>query len=289
MSKLSLRTTDLSPPSPDAERDSWREPAFQHKLEQFNPGMVWLDGNQCISAINDVAINILAPAVKASMGILPEALIGSNILQVHPPKSREKIEFLLRSNGEHGQHAHPPASPGHGFGMFSPPPVAMMINIPERLLMIKVSQMMGANGIVGTCMIFYDLTEATTSPAAPPKTLGGQAEPRMLSRIPVYRRDRIVLVDVKDVARFEGNGHYTNIITPTEKYICNFSMAVLEERLNPEQFLRVHRSHIVNLDFAVELMRLDDGMMVVMPPGMGDPVPVSKNNLVKLKQRFGLI
>ncbi|HQT88168.1 MAG TPA: LytTR family DNA-binding domain-containing protein [Acidiphilium sp.] len=289
MPKLPSRTPDLSAASGDALRDSWRESAFQHKLEQFNPGMVWLDNNQCITALNDVAINILAPAVQASMGILPDSLIGSNILQVHPPKSREKIEFLLRSHGPHSQRSDGPGGNGHGGGMFSPPPVAMMINIPERLLMIKVSQMMGANGITGTCMIFYDLTEATTSPAASSPTHGERPEPRLLSRIPVYRRDRIVLVDVKDIARFEGNGHYTNIFTPTERYLCNFSMSVLEERLNPELFLRVHRSHIVNLNFAVELMRVDDGMLVIMPHGMGDPVPVSKNNLAKLKQRFGLV
>ncbi|HQT43972.1 MAG TPA: LytTR family DNA-binding domain-containing protein, partial [Halothiobacillus sp.] len=219
-----------------------------------------MDNNQCISALNDVALNILAPAVQASMGIMPESLIGSNILQVHPHKSREKIEFLLRSNGGHGQSTLPAGSHGHGRSMFSPPPVAMMINIPERLLMIKVSQMMGANGIAGTCMIFYDLTEATTSPAASSLTQGDRPEPRLLSRIPVYRRDRIVLVDVKDIARFESNGHYTNIITPTERYLCNFSMSVLEERLNEELFLRVHRGHIINLNFAVELMRVDDGM-----------------------------
>jgi hypothetical protein len=284
MSKPLTRTPDYNPLPVEADRESWRDSAFQHKLEQFNPGMVWLDGNQCITALNDVAIAILAPAVQASMGILPASLIGSNILQVHPPKSREKIEFLLRSNGPPGHIAPNP----HGHGMFSPPPVAMMINIPERLLMIKVSQMMGADGIAGTCMIFYDLTDATTSPASPSKTHGGPTEPRLLNRIPVYRRDRIVLVDVKDIARFEGSGHYTTIVTATERYLCNFSMAVLEERLNPEQFLRVHRSHIVNLDYAVELMRVDDGMMVVMPPGIGAPIPVSKNNLAKLKSRFFL-
>lgn len=259
----------------EPERDGRRDAAFQHKLEQFNPGMVWLDGEQRITALNDVAMQILVPLVQASMGIAAESLIGSNILNVHPPKSREKIEFLLRCNET---HAH---------GMFSPPPVAMMINIPDRLLMIKVSQMMGANGTAGTCMIFYDLTDATTAPA-PPSAAGAPEEPRLLSRIPVYRRDRIVLVDVRDIARFESDGHYTHIFTLNDRFMCNFSMAVLEQRLDPGNFLRVHRSHIINLDHVVELMRVDDGMMVVMPASVGDPVPVSKNNLGKLKSRFSL-
>jgi hypothetical protein len=254
------------PPDQEPRRDA----AFQHKLEQFNPGMVWLDSDQCITALNDVAMQILGPTVQASMGISPDSLIGANILRVHPPKSREKIEFLLRSNGAPGAK------------MFSPPPVAMMITIPDRLLMIKVSQMMGASGTAGTCMIFYDLTDATTA-------AGPAEEPRLLSKIPVYRRDRIVLVDVKDIARFESDGHYTNIFTSHDRFLCNFSMAVLEQRLDPEHFLRVHRSHIVNLDHVVELMRVDDGMLVVMPSGAGEPVPVSKNNLAKLKTRFGLV
>jgi len=259
--------------SPDPERETRRDAAFQHKLEQFNPGMVWLDAEQRITALNDVAMQILGPTVQASMGIDPGSLIGSNILNVHPPKSREKIEFLLRANGGNG-HAG------------SPPPVAMMITIPDRLLMIKVSRMTGANGAAGTCMIFYDLTDATTALA--PHEAGAPAEPRLLSRIPVYRRDRIVLVDVKEIIRFESDGHYTNIFTASDRYLCNFSMAVLEARLDNDQFLRVHRSHIINLNHAVELLRVDDGMMVVMPPGFGEPVPVSKNHLARLKLRFGL-
>lgn len=270
------------PPNTDFEawepqREIIRDAAFQRKLEQFNPGMVWLDENQCITALNDVALHILGPSAQASMGIAPDTLIGSNILQVHPPKSREKIEFLLRTRDTRSE------------AMFSPPPLAMMITIPDRLLMIKVSQMMGANGVAGTCMIFYDLTEATTAPSVLPKSPGASLKPRLLSRIPVYRHDRIVLVDVKDVGRFEGEGHYTNIVTFSERYLCNLSMSVLEERLDPEQFLRVHRSHIINLNYALALIRVDDGLLVAMPPGMGEPVPVSKNNLKKLKGRFGLL
>ena len=257
------------------DRDARQDHAFQHKLEQFNPGMVWLDNQQRITALNDVALQVLGPSVEESMGISPDALIGSDILQVHPPKSRAKIEFLLQAGAR-------------GPAMYSPPPLAMMINIPDRLLMVKVSQMMGLGGAAGTCMIFYDLTDATTAPPAPVKAEGAGQEHRLLFRIPVYRRDRIVLVDVKDIGRFEGEGHYTTIITSAERYLCNLSMSVLEERLDPAVFLRVHRSHIVNLSYAVELIRVDDGMLVAMPAGMGEPVPVSKNKLPMLKERFGL-
>lgn len=277
MSKLLKQISDFRLENMASDHDLLHDAAFQHKLEQFNPGMVWLDDHHCITALNDVALHILGPAAQASMGISPNTLIGSNILQIHPPKSREKIEFLLRTHDPRG-HTMP-----------SPPPLAMMITIPDRLLMIKVSQMAGATGNVGTCMIFYDLTDVTTTPFAPLKEPGATLEPRLLSRIPVYRRDRIVLVDVKDIGRFEGEGHYTKIVTSHDRYLCNLSMSVLEARLNPDQFLRVHRSHIINLHYALELIRAEDGLLVVMPTGMGDPVPVSKNNLAALKNRFGLL
>jgi hypothetical protein len=250
--------------------------AFHRKLGQFNPGMVWLDADNRIVAVNDVAMQVLGPLVQASMGISPDTLLGSNVLDLHPPRSREKIEFLLR--------AHPPV----GGTLRSPPPLAMMITVPDRLLMIKVSQMQGADGIAGTCMIFYDLTEEATTPPRAAANARDVAGPRLLSRIPVYRRDRIVLVDVKDVGRFDGEGHYTNIVTATDRYLCNLSMSVLETRLDPEHFMRVHRSHIVNLNYIAELVRFEDSLLAVMPPGMGEPIPVSRSKLPQLKACFGL-
>lgn len=42
--------------------------------------------------------------------------------------------------------------------------MTMMINIPDRVLLIKVAKMYGGTEDVGTCMIFYDLTDITTTP-----------------------------------------------------------------------------------------------------------------------------
>ncbi len=265
--------TDRGTPS----RNRTPTESFQHKLEQFNPGIVWLDEERRVTALNDVAIQVLQPAAEPSLGVALEAMFGVDVLALHPPKSREKIAFLL-GTGEGGPHGK------------SPPPQAMMINIPDRMLMIKVSQMMAADGRAGFCMIFYDLTDLTTAPPEAEAEPSAAAAPiRLLSRIPVYRHNRIVLVDVKDIGRLEGEGHYTTIVASQDRYLSNLSLSVLESRLDPARFLRVHRSHIVNLDYVTEILRQDDGFLVAFREPFGPAVPVSKQKLAALKERFGLV
>ncbi len=46
---------------------------------------------------------------------------------------------------------------------------------------------------------------------------------RQLSKIPVYRANRLVLIEVQDALRLESNDHYTWIVTSTDKYLSNLS------------------------------------------------------------------
>ena len=247
------------------------ESSFQHKLEQFNPGIVWLDHQNRVIALNDVAVQVLVPAARQVAEVPLENLFGIDVLMLHPPKSREKIKFLIRES--------------RASGHVSLPPLAMMINIPDRVLMIKVSHMVGAGDHLGTCMIFYDLTDITTAPhaAKSPEAL------RQLSRIPVYKQNRIVLIDVKDIMHFEGEGHYTMIHATTGHFLSNLSMSMLQARLDPQRFLRVHRSHIVNVDFVSEIVREGEGFAVGIGNAQGVPVPVSRNNVARVKEFFGLV
>jgi LytTR family transcriptional regulator, CO-responsive transcriptional regulator RcoM len=170
----------------------------------------------------------------------------------------------------------------------SPPPVAMMINIPDRILMIKVSKMAGINGTCGTCMIFYDVTDITTEPAQ--RRLGSQdPAPRRLFKIPVYRKNRVILIDLKDIVRFQGDGHYTTIVTKDDRYLSNLSLADLELRLDNSVYLRVHRSHIVSLPYAVELVRADESVNIVMADADRTPVPVSRSKAAQLKDLLGVV
>ncbi|MGS0893279.1 LytTR family transcriptional regulator DNA-binding domain-containing protein [Burkholderia stagnalis] len=249
---------------------------FQHKLEQFNPGMVWLDAGGRVTAFNDVAMQILGPAAEQSLGVAPDDLFGIDVLQLHPEKSRDKLRFLLQSHD------------AGGCPVKSPPPLAMMINIPDRILMIKVSKMSSRAGACGTCMIFYDVTDITTEPARHAPETQHQA-PRRLFKIPVYRLNRVILIDLKEIVRFQGDGHYTTIVTRDDRYLSNLSLADLELRLDNSIYLRVHRSHIVSLPYAVELAKTDEGVSLVMADEERTLVPVSRAKTAQLKELLGVV
>ena len=258
-------------------QDVGGDPSFQHKLEQFNPGIVWLDQSHRVTALNEVAMQVLLPAAHQATGVTAETLFGLDVLMMHPPKSREKIEFLI-GESETARHS---AS--------SLPPMAMMINIPDRVLMIKVSPMLGAGSQMGTCMIFYDLTEVTTAPQAQADHPPSSAALRQLSRIPVYKQNRIILVNVDEVMHFEGEGHYTTIHATSGQFLSNLSMSVLQARLDPERFLRVHRSHIVNMDHVSEIVTRADRSAIRVAGSQGPEVPISRNRLAEVKAFLGLV
>lgn len=266
-------------PAPTAKlptSESRHNETFQHKLEQFNPGMVWLDAQGHVTAFNDVAVQILGPAGEQSLGVSQDRLFGIDVIKLHPEKSRDKLRFLLQ--------ADEPA----GCPVKSPAPVAMMINIPDRILMIKVSKMMGSHGACGTCMIFYDVTDITTEPVELRQGSRVPA-PRRLFKIPVYQMNRVILIDLKDIVRFQGDGHYTTIVTKDEHYLSNLSLADLEQRLDSSVYLRVHRSHIVSLAYAVELVRAEESVNLVMADAQRTAVPVSRSRAAQLKEMLGVI
>jgi LytTR family transcriptional regulator, CO-responsive transcriptional regulator RcoM len=267
-----MKPLDYLTPATDARRAE----TFQHRLEQFNPGVVWLDEAGRVTAFNDVALQVLGPAGEQSLGVAQDDLFGIDVVQLHPEKSRDKLRFLLQSRDT------------QGCPVKSPPPLAMMINIPDRILMIKVSRMSNPSGACGSCMIFYDVTDLTTEPLADTPA-GAATPPRRLLKIPVYRKNRVILIDLKEIVRFQGDGHYTTIVTRDDRYLSNLSLADLELRLDSALFVRVHRSHIVSLTYAVELLKADDSVNLVMDDAERSVVPVSRARAAQLKELLGVI
>jgi two-component system, LytTR family, response regulator len=75
-----------------------------------------------------------------------------------------------------------------------------------------------------------------------------------LSRILVRDRGRIFPVATDEIAYLKSDMKYTLLAARGQTFIVRIALSEIEPRLNPERFVRVHRSAIVNLD-AVDSMK----------------------------------
>jgi len=89
--------------------------------------------------------------------------------------------------------------------------------------------------------------------------------------IPVRSLDRIVIVRTPAIQRLEADDNYVRIWAD-RMYLHKETLAGLCARLDPDQFLRIHRSHAVRIDSVRELvprlhgeylLRLDNGVQLV--------------------------
>jgi LytTR family transcriptional regulator, CO-responsive transcriptional regulator RcoM len=233
-------------------------------LERFEVGVVHLDDERRVVGMNDFARRVLPVQEMQPFNRM--------VLSFHPERSQPKVEFLL------DQAAVCPVA--------NPPPMTMIINIPERVLLIKVTRTSDARQApTGYVLVFYDITDVVA--AEPAGTTAGHTAPRRLQKIPTSQGQTIVFVEADDLLRLHSDGHYTRVVTAEGSRFCNLSIGDLETRLDPAHFMRVHRSHIVNLREVLQLERVE-GRLVLRLRGDGADVPVSRTSAAALMARLGI-
>lgn len=85
-----------------------------------------------------------------------------------------------------------------------------------------------------------------------------------VDRLALKDRGRVRLLDVSEIRWIAAAGVYVTIHTARESYLHREVLGGLEAQLDPRQFLRIHRSHIVNFHFFHELVQDAHGDYVVM-------------------------
>ena len=94
-------------------------------------------------------------------------------------------------------------------------------------------------------------------------------------------------VTVEDIVAVHANAHYTYIFTGSAKLFCPLAIGDVESRLDGARFVRVHRSHIVNLDRVVGLKRSGDGGLVELAAPDRYSVPIARSRVSWFKARIG--
>lgn len=75
---------------------------------------------------------------------------------------------------------------------------------------------------------------------------------------------RMVSLATDDIVYLEAEKDYTRVHSSRHSYLSNFGIGVLEQRLNPAVFFRIHRSYIVNIRHIKELYRDKSDTYLVM-------------------------
>ncbi|MCP9235888.1 LytTR family DNA-binding domain-containing protein [Lewinella sp. JB7] len=90
---------------------------------------------------------------------------------------------------------------------------------------------------------------------------------RFPDRIMVPRGGKYVALPVAEILCIRADGDYSTIVTRERSFLSQYSLKETEGRLDPTQFLRIHRSAIVNRDAIVEIYREGHGYDLVLQNG----------------------
>ena len=98
----------------------------------------------------------------------------------------------------------------------------------------------------------------------------------------IKANSRLIRIDIKDILYVEAKGDYTVFKTEDKGYVVNSTFKNVEEKLDPEQFVRVHRSYIVNVDKVVDI---EENNLLINE----QIIPISRGQKPNLMKRLNTI
>ncbi|MGB5076338.1 MAG: LytTR family DNA-binding domain-containing protein [Sphingorhabdus sp.] len=102
----------------------------------------------------------------------------------------------------------------------------------------------------------------------------------------VSHRAELIRIAAVDIERIEAERDYMRLYTGQRSYLLHQTISTLEQRLNPEQFQRIHRSHIVRRDLITGLRHEGGGVWHAM---LGDDLSmrIGRKYLAEVKKLAG--
>ena len=89
---------------------------------------------------------------------------------------------------------------------------------------------------------YLEITEEKTQSAHAPSAQ------KYLDRLMIKSKDHISVIPVQEIEWMESAGDYVYVHTNSQKHIFRETLTALELKLDPQKFVRIHRSTIVNVE-----------------------------------------
>ncbi len=110
-------------------------------------------------------------------------------------------------------------------------------------------------------------------------------EKTYLSRLMIKLANRVLLLKVDDTDWIEADGNYAKLHVGNKSHMLCEKMHDLESQLDPDAFIRVHRSIIVNLDRIKELHPHFNGDYIIVLAN-GTQLKLSRSRREQLEARL---
>ncbi len=128
-----------------------------------------------------------------------------------------------------------------------------------------------------------------TSPATAPPAPEPAPRPReYLERFAVESKGKVRVVPVAQIDYILAAGVYSELHAGDRRYVVRESMQALDDRLDPQVFMRIHRSAIVRVELVDVFLKGEGGDYEVQLKN-GARLRVSRSRREALEQRLGIL
>lgn len=127
-------------------------------------------------------------------------------------------------------------------------------------------------------------------PEAPVKAIIQSEEirqPEEKNRIVVREGGNIRIIPINEIQYIEAYDDYVKIYTAKEMFLKKKTMSFYETNLDPSQFVRVHRSYILQISHLTRIEPLEKDTHVALLKS-GAKIPLSRTGYVKMKTVLGI-
>lgn len=88
--------------------------------------------------------------------------------------------------------------------------------------------------------------------------------PNAFTKMSISALDGVYFVNIKDIVRFEAEDNYTHIyLNNGERITASKTIKAYEDLLAPFNFYRVHKRHVINLNYMRKFVKGDGGYLIM--------------------------
>ncbi len=108
-------------------------------------------------------------------------------------------------------------------------------------------------------------------------------------RILINAGGKPTLVEIAEIVYISADGEYSTVyLSNNTKYFLRKLLKSWEEELPDKDFIRIHRSSIVNFKYVENINKIDHRNYEVSLMNIDSPLPISQRYAVKIKRKLGV-